>query len=209
AGSPRVALWPNAVACCVLAALVWLLARWAKSPIVSTPLWIVSMLGFALVDPLAAVPLVLALGLGRWLGNIETPRRRLRLVVELSVWTALIAVVLGTLLVTLQSALFSASPVDVTSFVSAPYLPSGEGWDSSAAVQWGTYVAGDPDAARALPSPWAWTVPLLLLRLIWAAWAVAIAVFLAREGRLALTQLSRYWQAARARAATTPSLAAR
>jgi len=93
---------------------------------------------------------------------------------------------------TLQYALFERDPMEVESFVSGGNIEAANGWGYSPLV-WGTYLSGDPATAKALPSPWVFCVPVLWVRLVWAAWAVVIAIFLVREGRLALGQLSAYW----------------
>ncbi len=195
AGAPRVALWPALGACLVLAGLLWLLGRWGKAPIGPPALFWPAFGGFAILHPIAALPLALALGLGRWLSRIRAARGRFRVFVELSTWAVLVIVAVVVIFVTLHHALFSADPLEVTSFVGGGGEVDGWGYD---ALVWGAFLAGDAAAASALPSPWALMIPVVWVRLLWAAWAVVTALFLVKEGRLALAQLGSYWQAARA-----------
>jgi hypothetical protein len=197
AGSPRVAFWPTLGACLALALVVWWLTRWGKSPLSSTPLWLISVAGFAIVSPAAPIPLALALGLGRWLARIRSERAKPRILLELFVWAGLTLAAVVVVFATLQHALFAGDPMEVTSFVHGGEVAGASDWSSWRALTWGAYLAGDPEARSALPSPWALTVGVIWIRLLWAAWAVVIAVFLLREGRLGLAQLSAYWDTAR------------
>jgi hypothetical protein len=194
AGSPRVALWPSLGACLALALVLWLVTRWGRAPLSSPMLMVVSMLGFAILDPLASVPLALVLGFGRFLARASRERHRLRIILELLVWGALIVTAVVVVFVTLHQALFSGDPLEVSSFVSGGDVPAAETWGYASLV-WGTFLAGDPAASGSLPSPWVFTAPVVLIRLVWAVWAVTMAIFLAREGKLALQHLAAYWQA--------------
>lgn len=192
AGSPRVALWPDLGACLLLALVMLWLCRSVESPLPSTTLWLSSAAGFAIWSPAALLPLILVLALGRWLSRIEGPRHRVRILAELCTWAMLITVALGVSFATLQQALFSADPISVRSFVA----PSPDvGWAADA-LSWASRMAAPGGEATALPSPWVLSVPLLLIRLLWAAWAVALAVLLVRETRLAVIQLRCYWEVA-------------
>ena len=194
AGSPRVALWSELGACLVIAWIFWFLARRAQAPLSHTPLWFASALGFALFSPMAVIVLGLVIAAGRMFGRIQRRRGRFRIFLELGLWAGLILLTVGLSLATLESALLSSRPIEVNSFVDMLELTERD-W-SRQALDWGANLSGLSAAGNTLPTPWIFTVPLLLIRVIWAAWAVALAVLFVREGRLAVAALGRYWDRA-------------
>jgi len=196
AGSPRVELWPSLLACLIVALLGMRLATTAQTPLVtSRALTLAATLGFAVVSPLALLPLVLAMSLGRWLSAARQARSRLRIVCELVLLLGLWIGALGAALGTLEHALFTDHPLEVTSFVSGPPISELEPWTYDP-LTWTLYLAGNTELPLVPPAPWILTIPTLVVRLVWAAWAVLLAVFLVREGKATLGQLGRYWQAA-------------
>ena len=189
-GSPRIELWSNLGAALALGlGVLWLFARW-QLPLVAPRLWLAAALGFAIQWPAAVLPWVLCLAAGRWLGSQARPRRRFWIFFELGIWGALALCAAGCALQTLEHAMFAEQPFDSTSFVTVP-----DAMASGPTLVWGTYVAGVADWIS-LPGPWMLTVPLLAVRLLWAAWAVVLALLVWHEGRAAVQQLGRYWQAA-------------
>ncbi|MCK5689043.1 hypothetical protein KAI87_07230, partial [Myxococcota bacterium] len=59
------------------------------------------------------------------------------------------------------------------------------------------FVAGDPQASKTLPGPWVFSISLIWIRLIWAAWAVFLATAFYKEGVLSLDALKKYWAIAK------------
>ncbi len=193
AGSPRVALWPNLVACLVVALVVMALSRWAKAPLSSRVLATLSLCGFGILHPLATLPLALTLGVGRFLARTARQRSKFRILLELAAWAGTVIALISVAFVTLDHALFSATPLSVDSFVSGG-SHGDQSWVGEALV-WGTYLSGDLGSAAHLPTPWVVMIPTFAVRLVWFCWAVVLAMYLAREGKLALEQLLIYWRA--------------
>lgn len=191
-GSPRVDLWPNLGAALTLAVAVRLLFARVRMPLVAPRLWMTAALGFAIQWPLAVLPLVLCLAAGRWLGGQTRRRKRYVMVFELMVWGGLVMSALGCAMSTLEHAMFAPEPFSATSFVSRPGHPV---QSQGLALVWGSYVAGVADWSK-LAAPWMVSIPLLMVRLLWAVWAVAVALLVWHEGRGAVQQLGRYWEAA-------------
>jgi hypothetical protein len=109
--------------------------------------------------------------------------------VDLLLWVGLWVTTLGLAFATLEHALFSGAPFEVTSFVEGPHAS-----DLRHALSWGAYLPA-PEG-QPLPGPWTLSVPLMLVQVLWAAWALSLATFLVGEGRLALGYLTAYWGSA-------------
>jgi hypothetical protein len=189
AGSPRVDLWPNLAAALIVALTAGWAFRAAGMPTSSVALGLAAAAGFAVSSPAAVVPLALTLGLGRWLSRNARAKGRLMVALDLLVWVGLWLTTLGLAFATLEHTLFSNAPLEVTSFVEGPHAS-----DMGRALSWGAYLPAAE--GQPLPGPWTLSVPLLWVRLLWAVWAVGLAAFLVREGRLALGYLTAYWQTA-------------
>ena len=191
-GSPRVTLWGNMAAVLLAAAAVLWLFRRLQMPLTAPVMWVVVALGYAIDTPAAVIPLALTLAMGRWLARLNHPKTRLWIAIDMVVWATLALAAVSITFDTLNHALFEAAPFEVEPFVSAPDI----GQAPNVPLVWGTFLAGA--ANPTLPAPWAFTVPLILVRLVWAGWAVTLAFFLMGEGRLALAQLDAYWKTATA-----------
>ncbi len=203
AGSPRVVFWPSLATCLLIAAACVFLSQLLGAPLPAPLLWLLVAAGFAIVSPLALLPLVGAVALGRWLSRIGRARHPLRILLELGTWATLLLVVVSMTWVILEQALFNSQPFEVDSFVSPPLRP--DEWDSYGALHWAAYLAGSSEVPLALPAPHVVGIPLLVVRLLWAGWAVALAVWAMREGRLLLAQLAVYWRTAGWRRAAKPA----
>jgi hypothetical protein len=191
-GSPRVALWPNLAACLLIAFLLAALLRRSGEQLSSIPLWVTSAAGFAVLSPAAALPLTLFIVGARLMGRLSKTRGRFRAFLEIGILIGCAWVSVSIIFASIQEALFSSTPYQIESAVHA-FKQTPEISRGADPLFWSAFIADTPSADSPLPSPWALTIPLFALRLLWALWAVGLAIFCKNEGLIALKCLQRYW----------------